>query len=35
MCWENYFAKLIMKVIGKRKPFKTTVQVRSWWFARF
>jgi len=23
MCWKNYFAKPIMKVIGKRKPFKT------------
>jgi len=23
MCWENYFAQLIMKVIGKRKPFNT------------
>jgi len=23
MCWEKYFAQLIMKVIGKRKPFKT------------
>jgi len=23
MCWENYFAQLIIKVIGKRKPFKT------------
>jgi len=23
MCWENYFAQPIMKVIGKRKPFKT------------
>jgi len=23
MCWENYFAQLIMKVKGKRKPFKT------------
>jgi len=23
MCWKNYFVKPIMKVIGKRKPFKT------------
>jgi len=23
MCWENYFAQLTMKVIGKRKPFNT------------
>jgi len=25
MCWENYFAQQIMKMIGKskRKPFKT------------
>jgi len=23
MCWENCFAQPIMKVIGKRKPFKT------------
>jgi len=23
MYWENYFAQLFMKVIGKRKPFKT------------
>jgi len=23
MFWKNYFAQPIMKVIGKRKPFKT------------
>jgi len=23
MCWKNYFAQPIMKVTGKRKPFKT------------
>jgi len=23
ICWENYFAQPIMKVIDKRKPFKT------------
>jgi len=23
MCWENYFAQPIMKVIGKKKPSKT------------
>jgi len=23
MCWKNYFAQPIKKVIGKRKPFKT------------
>jgi len=23
MCWENYFTQPIMKVIGKRKSFKT------------
>jgi len=25
MCWENYFAQPIMKVIGKRKPFKRNI----------
>jgi len=24
MCWENYFEQPIMKVIGKRKPFKAS-----------
>jgi len=23
LCWKNYFAQPIVKVIGKRKPFKT------------
>jgi len=23
ICWKNYFAQPIMKVIDKRKPFKT------------
>jgi len=37
MCRETYFAQPIMKVIGKRKPFKTS-NSSAWgpvWFAHF
>jgi len=36
MCWENYFAQPIMKVIGKRKYFQTNNSSGGpVWFAYF